>query len=101
MSAEGILDNPALFLPRFGPNDDAARHQKINVKSTTICSTPNKKKRRIEKKLRQIEDIERRVADGDNSVSKEQVEKMSKKKELVETLKLIQSAEESKVGLNS
>jgi len=97
MSAEGILDNPALFLPRYGPNDDAALHQKINLNSARICSTPDKKIRKIEKKLRQIEDIERKVAQGDNSVSKEQVEKMSKKKELVETLKLIQSAEESKV----
>jgi len=101
MSAEGILDNPALFLPRYGPNDDAALHQKINLNSARICSTPDKKIRKIEKKLRQIEDIERKVAQGDNSVSKEQVEKMSKKKELVETLKLIQSAEESKVRLHS
>ena len=68
MSAEGMLDNPALFLPRWGSRDE---HRMVSVPTLTSCldSTASsaldekteKKKRKLLKKLREIEKLEEKV----------------------------------------
>ena len=97
MSAEGILDNPALFLPRWGRETTngtttripwtlpipfqitagAKSKGKNSVKNVSgdpkSGSTPNQKQqRKLQKKLRQIARLEKRSADGKTALTAEE-----------------------------
>lgn len=77
MSAEGLLDNPALFLPRHGRDRDTPvtvwslrrkNQQQQNQRDSTGTAAADadakmlaKKKRKMEKRLREIEAIEEKV----------------------------------------
>lgn len=83
MSAEGILDNPALYLPRLGSREEAAKNIEIADPSPLMGGNSNvvdKKERKLRKKLRTIQKIEKKVQqDGDSSINDEQREKLSAK----------------------
>ena len=95
MSAEGILDNPALFLPRLGPNNDNADEIKVSLSmdysvqrlDNESSQEPHKKRRKLEKKLRQIEAIESKISQPESVITQEQHEKLRKKENIVTTLK--------------
>ena len=105
MSAEGILDNPALFLPRYGSRDE--RDKQVTVWSlekddtTSNSSTANvdnnvnderqTKLRKLLKKLRKIEQIEQK--DGNNLTAHEKKMLTSKPKRQRKLKKLQQAAE--------
>jgi len=87
MSAEGILDNPALFLPQLGSREKAQRSVVIADPSPILdngaSSTSDKKERKIRKKLRAIQKIEEKVkAEGESSINDEQREKLSGKSKI-------------------
>jgi len=77
MSAEGILDNPALFSPSLN-----------ETKGT-------KKKRKLMKKMRIIKEIEQKIAtDGQNSISTKEKEKLSKKNELQQSFETLEKVDQ-------
>ncbi len=88
MSAEGILDNPALFLPQYG-NKEEDGDIKIKVAKLSPlsnnheCQTQNiglqyKKKRKLFKKLREIEKLEAK-RNAKQTLLKEEESKISLK----------------------
>jgi tRNA-dihydrouridine synthase 1 len=106
MSAEGILDNPALFLPRFGSKekdgeklititDPLAASSVVSTSTNTTEGAPGllplssqqrlsegdqKKQKKLMKKLREIERIEQKMkTDGEASINKDQREKLATK----------------------
>ena len=101
MSAEGILDNPALFLGRWGSREESTKLVKIwnppvpvspqqqNKKASQVGSVSenvevstdvSKKKRKLLKKIREIERIEEKVSkDGLSSLTNDQRGKLSSK----------------------
>lgn len=99
MSAEGILDNPALFLPRYGQNNDKADDIKLPLSkdymsgysSTNDSDEPFKKKRKLEKKLRQIEAIESKIGQsGIEGLTKDRQAKLHKKDIIINELKILE-----------
>lgn len=89
MSAEGILDNPALFLPRHGVRGK----DKIEIAVPTPFPSSNigaadKLKRKLKKKLREIE----KLLEGKDasSLSKDQSEKVAKKDIILKELSQIE-----------
>lgn len=115
MSAEGILDDPALFLPRLGVKENegdkmvtvmdpsavtadfAPSNKTLSVppKEPMAPSPPPnqpsesdlKKRKRLTKKLREIERIEEKVkVDGEGSINQEQKEKLATKSSVVKQL---------------
>jgi len=97
MSAEGILDNPALFLPRYGSRSED-RDKPITV--WTLPKSNNnvepseqvlkeKKKRKLLKKLREIEIIEQK--NRDDWTPKEQKKVVTKQKRQEKLNKLLQA----------
>lgn len=69
MSAEGLLDDPALFLPRFG--DRAARNNSVAVKGgMAFGEWPRKKK--ILTKLNKIEKLKSKLQNGKELTLKEE-----------------------------
>lgn len=92
MSAEGILDNPALFLPRLGARHGATL-QMITVPNVETNGAPSngaglddekraKARRKIEKRLREIKRLEERG----HSLTKDELEKVAKKASLLSSL---------------
>jgi tRNA-dihydrouridine synthase 1 len=85
MSAEGILDNPALFLPRLGSREETD-------KSITIADPSplpgdglgrDKKERKLRKKLRVVSKIEEKIRiGGESSINDEQREKLARKSKI-------------------
>ena len=70
MSAEGILDNPALFLPRLGDRDESS-DKSVSVKGGSVFSEwPRKEK--ILNKLNKIEKIKSKLKDGKELSAKEE-----------------------------
>jgi tRNA-dihydrouridine synthase 1 len=94
MSAEGILDNPALFLERFGTREE---HDKLVEVTTTIqqqqpSQEPSKKRRKLMKKLRSIEKAERKKEKG-ATLDQDEEGKMSQKGKLLSDLKTLDNEE--------
>ncbi|GFH48086.1 hypothetical protein CTEN210_04562 [Chaetoceros tenuissimus] len=88
MSAEGILDDPALFLPRYGEDEEKCIEIKdpSDLKNTEDMRDPlQKKRRKWLKKLREIEAIEAKVEAGEQ-MTKEQLEKMKSKDAVKDSL---------------
>ncbi len=109
MSAEGILDDPALFLPQLGLVDQDA-DKIINVpipsalpnlsndnskdSSTSTSHGPQyKKKRKLTKKLREIEKLEKKKKDGE-ILMKEEADKIASKESVQKELLEIESEEQ-------
>jgi len=89
MSAEGILDNPALFFPRLTSTKD-------DVESDPR-PTHMQKKQKLEKKLRKIVRIEKLVAEkGTESIDKEDKRRLEKKVELKKALKQLDTSLQNK-----
>ena len=94
MSAEGILDNPALFLGRY--KDDQSTNVSIpySFSNNTTTQSPkdsggsnDKAKRKILKKLREIQIIEQKIMkDGKDSLNPDQKQKLKMKEQLEATL---------------
>ena len=102
MSAEGILDNPALFLPRLGkssntdvrvplilpePVNSGERNDKNDVGN---AAASKKKERKLTKKLREIGRIEEKLQ-RDETLIDEEKEKLSKKSSIEQELEALQS----------
>jgi tRNA-dihydrouridine synthase 1 len=98
MSAEGLLDNPALFLPQLGsreesgkqvtiPNPLGGRNNKVDGNSDA-----DKKRRKLEKKLRAIERIERTVeSKGESVLTDEERQKLSTRTLIQESLSKLEA----------
>ena len=99
MSAEGILDNPSLYLPRLGDVDkDGEREFEVPVpsplrisSSVSANSSSDKKKgksvRKLQKKLREIESIEKKVKEsGEESINDDQRSKLKAKTKILKEL---------------
>jgi len=100
MSAEGILDNPALYLPRYHDrNQDTIQVHSIELSSSATSSLVSgplvgqdlkeKLVRKLGKKLREIEALEKSKAGV--KLSAEEEMKVSKKKELQDSLHQLSS----------
>ena len=97
MSAEGILNNPALYLPRLGDvKKDGECEVQIPIPSPLHTNndayiTDEKKGkaiRKLEKKLRKIESIEKKVKEfGDQSINDDQRSKLQTKAKIQLKLK--------------
>jgi tRNA-dihydrouridine synthase 1 len=88
MSAEGLLDNPALFLPRLGSREETKKQVTIpdplgggnQSKAENDPTGVEKKKRKFQKKLRAIERIEEKMeSEGESALTDEEREKLSEK----------------------
>ena len=90
MSAEGILNNPALYLPRLGDAVKNGEQVHIPILSPLLhssdgCLDKRKAKaiRKLQKKLREIEAIEKKVNDlGQGSINDDQQSKLQTKSKL-------------------
>jgi hypothetical protein len=100
MSAEGILDNPALYLPRHG--EDGNKEVQIQVPTPLnenalkeVKLDENQKKiRKLTKKIREIEAIEAKAASGED-LTKDQTSKLATKKNVEDSISLIAPAEDT------
>lgn len=98
MSAEGILDNPALYLNRYAEmNQDTIQvHSIVQTESISTIQGPadstekgEKQIRKLAKKLREIEALEQKLQrnpPGGTNLSLEEMEKISKKSEIQQSL---------------
>jgi tRNA-dihydrouridine synthase 1 len=102
MSAEGILDNPALFLPRLGSRNEPSKKIEIANPSflpgvaVAVADSGDKKKRKVLKKLREIEQIEALIKSDGGAINEEQRNKLAKKDGVVSDLAKL---EEGNTGL--
>lgn len=104
MSAEGILDNPALYLPRYGSETDEKEVQ-IAIPSELVAKDHDehfKMRRKLMKKIRDIEAIEKKVHNGEikeGDLFAEQRSKVASKPSLLQELeKIADSGNETKSG---
>jgi tRNA-dihydrouridine synthase 1 len=94
MCAEGILDNPALYLGRFGSRDDADTKVQVTGGSA-LAAWPRKEK--LVKKLRQIKRLEVKANAGTVLTEKEK-KKISQKSEVQSKFQTIDEEVYSKTG---
>ena len=120
MSAEGILDNPALYLGQLGNREESdkvvqvkggleifqaapSREMNDNGNDNTVGNNHNKKKRKLLKKLGEIEKIESKIIASKGSavaLNDDQREKLSKKPKVQRKFeKLLQAEEATKASL--
>ena len=102
MSAEGILDSPALYLPQYGDRDnDGDKEIQIAVPSSLkntqgfLLQTNDleyKKKRKLTKKLREIQKLETKLK-AQQSLSKEEEDKISLKESIEQEISEIEDRE--------
>jgi tRNA-dihydrouridine synthase 1 len=79
MSAEGLLDNPALFLGRYGSREEPSKHVAV-PDALASSSNEDKQKNKLQKLLRKIQRIELKVASkGQSAMSIEDKERLSTK----------------------
>ena len=96
MSAEGILDNPALFIDRLGDrNSDTDRQKLVEVKGGKLFEDENEsinppfsKRQKLMKRLHKIERIERKEP---RNLSPKEQKKLSKKSKLIKKLNKLSS----------
>jgi tRNA-dihydrouridine synthase 1 len=107
MSAEGILDNPALFLPRFEidginevPNLIARHGGMIDTNAThNLTCKSVKKRKRLERKLNEIMEIEKvKKRKGLESLSDEERKKLMRKSKYDTKLQKMLQKDEPKEG---
>lgn len=119
MSAEGILDNPALFLPQYNNNNEDSSTVSIpysyNIDNKCISNITNhtsnnndkssnddnndKTKRKLIKKLRAIQIIEQAIKkDGEDGLNSDQKEKLKSKQHLETTLASLNSSGDDKTA---
>lgn len=96
MSAEGILDNPALFLPRYGPRDDSAKEKVVTIADPSPLLACNKQKekkeRKLLKKMREISKIEAKLNScGEGCINPDQKEKLAAKAKIQNRLEKLKS----------
>ena len=104
MSAEGILDNPALFLPRLGCRDELSK--KIEIACPTLLSgvavsvadSGDKQTRKVLKKLREIEQIEAKIVSDGANINDEQRNKIIKKGDILAELSKLKRKNPVTVG---
>jgi tRNA-dihydrouridine synthase 1 len=97
MSAEGLLDNPALFLGRLGTREDSDKKIEILQGDDHDGATNDdneddetqKKKRKLSKKRRQIEAIEAKLEQGE-TLTDDQLEKLSTKAKVEKKLQKLE-----------
>jgi tRNA-dihydrouridine synthase 1 len=110
MSAEGILDNPALYLGRFGDrqqeeNDnknkfDGHDTRKIEVKGGNILEQWLKRKKLL-KKMKKIASIEAKIEkEGIDAIGRKEKKKLSKREKLQTKLKKCETVGSTFVSLN-
>jgi len=99
MSAEGILDNPALYLPRHGEDGNKVIQIKVptplneSVEVKLELDGNQKKIRKLTKKLREIEAIEAKAASGED-LSKDQTSKLATKKDVTASISILAAEDE-------
>ena len=117
MSAEGILDNPALFLGRWGSREESDKPVTVwntrpparpkqqvtsvikNGGKISISVDVSKKKRKFLKKLREIERIEAKVAkEGLSSLTNDQRAKFATKAAVQEALEKLDKDNQTKAS---
>ena len=92
MSAEGILDNPALFLPRLGCRDELSKEIVIACPTflpgvaVSVADSDDKQKRKVLKKLREIDLIEAKIVTDGGNINEEQRSKIAKKGDILAEL---------------
>jgi tRNA-dihydrouridine synthase 1 len=104
MSAEGILDNPALFLPRHGTREEAPSKLitipnpsplpgALLIQSSSVDADEKdaKRERRLLKKLREIERIETKLVKND-SINEDQSRKLATKSKVLQELAELENA---------
>jgi len=107
MSAEGILDNPALFLPRLGSRAESCKKIEIANPSflpgaaVLVADRGDKQKRKILKKLREIEKIESMIDSDCVAVNEEQKSKLEKKDGLIKEMAKLDSEVCTAAGTSS
>ena len=123
MSAEGILDNPALFLGRWGSREEADKLVKIwDPPVTTTPQQQNKKaarvrpmsengevssnvpktRRKLLKKIREIERIEEKVSnDGLSSLTNDQRDKLGSKASVQKQLEKLEGSSANQVSASN
>ena len=79
MSAEGILDNPALFLSRLGGRKETSTQ--VQIKGGSVFAQWPKKEKWL-KKIRHVEKIEAKAKGGHTELTAKEKKKLSKKKKI-------------------
>jgi tRNA-dihydrouridine synthase 1 len=89
MSAEGILDNPALFLPRLGSREE--REKEVTV--WTLCKSTEDEKRqhKIDKLYRKLGEIELLEKKERHLLTEKERRKLSRKEKRREKLKKLET----------
>lgn len=107
MSAEGILDNPALFLPQLGSRKESEKQITIADPSpindiNSSKSPDDKAERKLWKKLRKIDKIESKVqAKGIDSINDKQRAKLAKKTKIERKLAKLEALKSEKSPLEN
>jgi tRNA-dihydrouridine synthase 1 len=110
MSAEGILNNPALYLPRLGDLDkDGERSIELPIltplnngeTNQSSVDANDKASRKLNKKLREIIAIEQKIAEsGEDSINDDQRSKLQAKSKVQAKLLEIENSSRCNEGLN-
>jgi len=107
MSAEGILDSPSLYLPRHGDKDiDGNKEVEIAIPSPlpnnagTQNSEQFKRKRKLMKKVREIEKLEAKL-DTKVSLLKEEREKIEMKATILKKISDMENQTDESTNISS
>ena len=105
MSAEGILNNPALYMPRYGDFEKDGERTidlpklsplKNEGQSQGSSNTNDKVRKKLNKKLREIIAIEKKIAEnGEDSINDDQRSKLQAKSKVQAKLLEIENSSKS------